>query len=266
MIEISEPALRCGFRGQPVGTHTSRTIMLAELRLLLADCPPGAGLEEYRAAVVQDNVLLKQTVTTRRASFRALRELYALAPPVLLFRALRDLWEDDPRAQPLLALLCATARDPILRASAELVVSTPIGAAITPALLAESVARVLPGRYLPAVLARTGRNLASSWKQSGHLAPRTGLRIRAECRSPAVASALLLGSCLGLHGERLLQSLWSRLLDAPLPLLEEQAFAASRRGWIEFRRGGGVVDVGFRHLLRNEEEEAQQKQEKEGPA
>lgn len=103
------------------------TIMLAELRQLLAACPANAGLEAYRAAIVNGNVLLKRTVTTRKQSLRALRELYALDPAVPVFRALRDLWDEDAEGQPLLALLCAAARDPLLRATAELVLAMSPG-------------------------------------------------------------------------------------------------------------------------------------------
>jgi hypothetical protein len=65
-----------------------------------------------------------------------------------------------------------------------------------------------------------------------------------------VAYALLLGYLCGGRGEGLFQTLWVRLLDAPGRTIEDQALAASQRGWIEYRRSGGVTDVGFRYLLR----------------
>ncbi len=68
-----------GFVDKPVGAHSSRTMMLAELRLLLAACPQSANLEDYRTAIIDENVLLKETVATRKVSFRWLQELYALA-------------------------------------------------------------------------------------------------------------------------------------------------------------------------------------------
>ena len=73
-------------------------MMLVELRLLLAARPETACLEDYRAAVIDENVLGKGTLATRRDSFRRLRELYALRPETLLFRALRDLWAGDAEA------------------------------------------------------------------------------------------------------------------------------------------------------------------------
>ena len=68
----------------------------------------------YERAVLDDNVLGKDTVGARQRTLRYLRELYLLRPDSLLFRALRDLWTDDPAGQPLLAGLCALARDPVV--------------------------------------------------------------------------------------------------------------------------------------------------------
>jgi hypothetical protein len=49
-IDVPEKALRAGFVSEPVGTHTSRTIMLPELRALLAAVPPDLGYAEYKTA------------------------------------------------------------------------------------------------------------------------------------------------------------------------------------------------------------------------
>lgn len=69
-IAIPEQAIAAGLIAESAGVHSSRTLMLAELRLLLAACPPSTGVEGYRAAVVEENVLLKRTATTRRATFK----------------------------------------------------------------------------------------------------------------------------------------------------------------------------------------------------
>ena len=77
-----------GFVKEPRGTHVGRTMMLAELRRLLGSCSPDATYDDYRLAILEDNVLLKKTESTRRTSLRFLTELYALDSRVLLFRAL----------------------------------------------------------------------------------------------------------------------------------------------------------------------------------
>lgn len=143
--------------------------MLADLRRLLAACPAVASPADYYKAVVEDNVLLKPTVTTRRASIRRLRELYRLDREVVLFRALRDVWDDDLKAQPLLAALCAVATDPLLASTTDILLSLPIDAEVTPEVFEATVRTSLPERYSAASLASVGRNIASSWQQSGHL-------------------------------------------------------------------------------------------------
>src|SRR5258708_8408477 len=114
-----------GFFKEPVSVHSGRTMMLADLRLLLAAYPQTASLSEYQAAIIEENVLLKRTVATRRASFLKLRDLYALINTVVLFRALRDLWHDNVEDQHFLALLLALARDALLRGTAEKILAIP---------------------------------------------------------------------------------------------------------------------------------------------
>jgi hypothetical protein len=258
MIDVPESALAYGLVNPPGGTHTSRTLMLSELRLLLSSCPPPARYDEYQAAVLDDNVILKDTATTRHRTLRGLRELYALDPDIILFRALRDLWDADVGAQPLIALLCACARDPLLRATAETILSTRMGEPITSQSLAEAVDTHLLGRYNPQTLAKIGRNAASSWQQSGHAARRLAkMRAHADARPTATAYALLLGYLCGERGERLFDTIWARLLDAPLHSLHDQAFLASQQGWLEYRQAGMVTEIGFGHLLRDLERPSQ---------
>jgi hypothetical protein len=250
-IQISALPNQYGFVNEPGGAHSSRTMMLAELRLLLATCPPSASLEEYRSAIVDDNVLLKKTIATRKVSFRRMRELYAFDRKVLLFRALRDLWDEDTQAQPLLALLCAIARDPLLRSTAESILATPLGETVTPSMFAEAVNASFPNYYNSKTLASIGRNIISSWQQAGLLSGKLHkVRISAQSHPASVAYALLLGYLSDARGDALFRTLWSRLLDASEHVLHAHALVASQRGWIEYRHMGEVTEVGFRHLLR----------------
>ena len=107
-----------GFRWGQKGTHTSRTIMLDELRAVLAHCQPGATRDDYLSAINEDNCLGKRTAATRKLSSQRLSELYALDPEVPLFKVMRRFWHADKDGRPVLALLLALARDPLLRISA----------------------------------------------------------------------------------------------------------------------------------------------------
>jgi hypothetical protein len=225
--------------------------MLAELRLLLSACPASATLEDYRAAVLERNVLMKNTSAARKESFRRLREFYALNLQTPLFRALLDLWNDDMQSQPMLAFFCAMARDPLLRATAEMIIGTSVGAQVTPHLFTDTVSRTFPKRYSPNVLAGMGRRIASSWQQSGHLQGRLHkIRFQAHVAPASLAYALFLGYLCDVRGEVLFQTLWCQLLDAPIHTLHDLALIASQRGWIDYRHAGGITEVEFRYLLR----------------
>jgi len=247
---IPATALAVGFLRDGTGAHTSRTIMLKEFSLLLASCPPIATLHDYRGTVLDDNVLLKRSTSTRAASYRWLRELYTLNREVLIFRVLHELWPSDREAQPLLALQCAAARDSLLRASADYLLPLVPGEVVLSVDLAKAVTDAFPEHYSEGVALRIGRNLASSWQQSGHLQGRgRKLRARTVCHPVNVAYALLLGHLCGVRGDALFETLWARLLDAPRTRLEALAIEASRLGWLEYRSGGGVTEVSFHHLL-----------------
>lgn len=119
---------RLGFRYGDKGTHSSRTIMLKELQLLLDALPGKVECKDYVSAVLDENCLGKRTSASRKLSFQRLRELYALDAEILLFRVMRDLWGiNPPDCRPLLALLLALARDPLLRITAAPVLETPFG-------------------------------------------------------------------------------------------------------------------------------------------
>lgn len=64
-------------------------------------------------------------------------------------------------------------------------------------------------------------------------------------RPAAGGYALFLGYLSGARGNGLFTTLWARLLDIPPARAHDLAFEASRRGWIDYRRAGDVVDVGF---------------------
>ena len=114
-----------GFRTTTFGTIIGRSIMVADLGQILVARQPDASIEDYTSAAIDQNVLGKPTASARRFGFRNLCEFYTLDRNILIFRALRDLWDADPEAQPMLALLCATARDPILRAVTPFVLALP---------------------------------------------------------------------------------------------------------------------------------------------
>jgi len=248
---VEETRLReAGFRWGQKGTHTSRTIMLDELRALLAHCPPSATRQEYLYAIQEENCLGKRTMATRRLTSQRLSELYALDSGILLFRVMRRCWYVDENGRATLALLLALARDPLLRLTAAPVLRMRPGEELARQQLTDALRGEVRTRLSESTLDKVVRNAASSWTQSGHLKGR-GHKIRRSV-TPTVMStafALLLGHLTGARGAALFETLWSCVLDASPGELLSLAGDARRLGLLDMSYSGGVVDVTFSRLL-----------------
>ncbi len=238
-----------GIRFGAVGTHSSRTMMLEELTALLSATSPNSRLEDYAAAVVEENCLAKQTAATRKHSLQHLHELYGLDPGIPLFRILRRLWQIDSAGRPLLALLATLARDPLLRATANPIIGMKEGAELQRTAMREALAKAVQSRLNDSTLNKVARNAASSWSQSGHLQGRTFKFRRAVPATPsAVAFALFLADAAGFSTEESFRSAWVRVLDCNSSAVMELAATAKRLGLIDLRAAGEVIELNLNRL------------------
>ena len=246
-----------GFRFGRGGVHSSRTLMLAELKELLSYVDKvDASKAAYCEAIQTENCLGKRSGQTRALTYRHLVDLYSLEPDFALFRAFRFFWQRDVDGQPLLAALFAYTRDPIFRATAPVILEFQMGVSVTRDIIEEFIDHQEPGRFSSATLRSTSQNINSSWTQSGHLLGRTGkIRSRAIATVGTVSFALFAGYLTGLRGESLFNSEYTRLLDCSFERIIELAEDASRRGWVSLKRVGQVVEVLFPQLITAQEME-----------
>lgn len=228
--------------------------MLKELTLVFEACPPDATRERYAEAVLDHNCLGKRTVANRKLSLQHLRELYGLDPDILLFRVLRRQWELDDKERPLLALLTALARDPLLWLTVPPILCMRPGEELARQRLTDAIRVGVEDRLNESTLDKVVRNTASSWTQSGHLSGR-GRKIRQQVRpTPIVTTyALLLGYLLGLRGTGLFESFWAQVLDSPTNELISQTLDARRLGLLDCSQSGGIIDVSFARTLTDDE-------------
>ena len=239
-------AERWGFRAGARGTHTSRTIMLRELAILLKDAPAAASRGDYARLVIDDNCLGKRTAANRRASLQRLTELYGLDRRLPLFRVLGGLWEHHESSRPRLALLLALARDPLLRATVGAVLDCACGERLSRQAMAAAVAAAAGDRLNPRTTDQVVRYALSSWTQSGHLRGRSGkIRQRVPATPAAAAYALLLGYAAGRRGALLFETPWCAVLDAGPGELAAPAAAAHRLGLLDLKQSGPMIDVSF---------------------
>jgi len=204
-----------GLKFSPGGAHISRTMMLAELAAVLAAVPVGSGAADYREAILQRNVLAKDTDSTRQKSLRHLRELYVLSEDTPIFGLLRKLHAIDAAGLPLLAVQVAWARDPLFRATTPPIMAATQGQRVATASLADALETALPNQYSEPSRNRVARNAASSWTQSGHLAGHANkTRQRIEPTAAAVTMAFFLGSIAGYHGVAVFSNPWCANFEA----------------------------------------------------
>lgn len=202
-----------GFRWGPRGTHTSRTLMLKDLRLLLDYCSPDAHRPDYLHAIQEQNCLGKRTTANRKITGQRLSELYALDSGVLLFQVMRECWYIDRNGQALLALLMALARDPLLRASASIIVQMQFGEELDRSQMNQILRRVVGDRLNESILQKVVINAASSWTQSGHLDGRS-CKVRKRVMPTAMTTvfALVLGYLTGNRGQHYLKRFGQKYL------------------------------------------------------
>ncbi len=251
-----------GFRDGKASVHTSRTMMLEELTLLLDQVRWDAPAAAYGSAIVEENVCGKPTQTTRQRTAKRLAELYALDPSTTLFRLLRHFWPAAPASRPLLAFLTATARDPLLRETTPFIQAVPRDKLIRPDEIAEHLSQRFPSRFQESTALATAQRLASTWTQAGYLRGKVNKRRARPHVTPIVAAfALVLGYLCGLRGKLLLDSVWTRFLDRSPADLADLAAEASKQGWLNYRAAGAVVEVTFPGLLKPEEERAGREQD-----
>lgn len=238
-----------GFRFEPGGVHLSKTMMLAELRTVMDGVaePQSADVER---AVIADNILAKPTGTARRLALSRLTTLYGVVNARPIQEAALRLWPRSAAGRPLLAMLCALAREPLLRDTAAVVLAAPVAEPVRWPNLAAELEVQHPGRYSPKMLKSLAQNCASSWTQSGHLRGKVAKRRSfAEPSVEAAAYAALLGELAGFGGPALLKSPWMAVLDRRDTDLLTLLRRAESIGLVRVRAGGGVIQITARRPM-----------------
>ena len=229
--------------------------MLQEFSQLLEHVAAEEPRVEYMRQIIESNALEKPTRKARELTARHLMALYALDPRIVLFRVLRRLWPGDTVARPLLALMLALARDPLLRLSWDLILNKKPGEVVERGEIEAVLQAAGPDRFSPASLKSFAQNINSTWTQAGFLQGRAR-KIRAvPVVTPTNLSyALFLSYLEGASAQRLFSSRWARLMGRAQDELVVMANSAAQRGQIVFMNAGGVMEVRFPGYLTAIEE------------
>jgi hypothetical protein len=245
-----------GFRNGDRGVHSSRSMMFDDLSRVMESTESGQSYKGYREELDGENLLGKRTGVNKEHTARKLKALYGLDPAITIFRLLRHFWaRDSGEGRPLMALLCVTGRDPLLRMLSPVLLSIPHGVSLEYEPLEAVLKERTGSRFSEKTLTSIARRAASSWTQSGHLVGRGRIRRRPPVTSAAAAYGLALGYLEGRRGTTLFTTLWARLLDRSEDELRDLAAAASASGLLVYQGVADVVEVRFPELWTDDEQE-----------
>ena len=223
--------------------------MFEELRQVLLAAPANASRSDYGHEMIEGNCLSKATAATRRLTNQRLGELYGLDNAIPLFRVLRRLWDIDQSGRPLLAILAAIARDPLLAATCAAIIPTEAGLDFQREPMKKALRSLVGDRLNERVLEKVCRNAASSWTQSGHLEGRTFKKRRRVSATPAsVAFAVYLANGAGFSGAATLSSSWLRILDCSPSIAQRLALEAKQIGLLDMRVASAVIELNVSRL------------------
>lgn len=211
---------------------------------------------QYRADIIEHNILNKPTAKSRALAFRHLSNLYGLDPRIPLFRILRMLWSVHEQGHSVLAMQIALSRDPLLRSSQDLILEKKTGEQVSRTDIEAILRSPDPERFSSASLKSFAQNINGSWTRAGFLQGKVHkTRVKPEISFVNVVFSLFFAYLEGASGERLFQSRWTKLLGLAKDELEALAVLAAQRGIIDFKHSGGVIEVRFPGFLTPTEEQ-----------
>ena len=152
--------------------------------------------------------------------------------------------------RPLLALLTALARDPLLRDGAAAVLDASPGERVRWPDIAATFEAANPSRLSEKMAKSLAQNAASSWTQAGFLKGAVRKeRVRTNPTPSVAAYAALLSSLCGFGGHRLLESRWMSVLDRQMEDRLALLRQAEGLGLIRVRSAGDVLEIDVRRPM-----------------
>jgi hypothetical protein len=247
---------KLGFYFGTSGAHAGRSLMLADLDILIRHAPAVSLNEWFSSAILNENLLAKTSFNNRIVANKRMRQLYGLDARICLYRNFRNLYLAEPSSQPAICTLMAMARDGLFRKSVDVILRTQTGLPIASKDFREALDSASAGRMSEETMKHACNNVFNSWTQAGFLStdsPR--VRTKSQVGWGAVAFALFLGWLEGERGRLLFDTQWAKVLDRDFDELLRLATLASRQGHIELLNAGGVIEVRFPGYLTTEEQQ-----------
>lgn len=247
--------INLGLSTAQIGGHTARSMMFNEMRILILSLPTIITKLDIIKAILEENVLEKPTLSSRKNSLRHLVELYGLDPSKAMFRVLWELGHEDIDSLAQLCLIGAYARDPQLQHSFKLICTLRVGDILQRETMELFLENGFPDRFSPAMKKSMAQNVNTTWTYGGHLEGKAKkIRKLPEPRPVSAAYAMFVGYLTGLRGEQLLNSAFTSLVSSNKPQMMAALSIASAKGLISLKQAAGIVEIDFTHFLKSSEE------------
>lgn len=243
-----------GFRFDEGGTHLARTMMLGDLTDVFENCGDSPNKSDVFRTVDEENCLGKPSRTSRALSAKHLVKLYGFDDHKPVYRAMAYLWKRDLESRPLIAFLNAYVRDTVLRLGVPFLQGLQDGEPYERRKLEEFIESASGDRFSEVTKTAVSQRLAGTWTQSGHLVGRSKKQRQFLKPGPgAVVMASFLSYISGHRGSLTFESEYVKLLDCSPATAIELAKMAAKRGWMDIKHIGSVIEVGFPKILTREE-------------
>lgn len=239
-----------GFKKGVSGGHSSRSMMLKEIKLLLEAGTPQSSLTDYKLALEDENVLGKPTHSSRLKSLSILKSLYGLDEQDILFRCFRSLYYTAPESLPQLALIQVFCRDSLLRTSALLIFQSTMGSIVPYQDMEAHFQKTFPDRFSQAMRNSLSLNVNTTWSFSGHLEEgRSKTRKEPPFTPASTTFAMLAAYLLGYEGQSAIKSPFGQLVSLDPSVVSHLLSQAHSLNMCDFKNAGGVCELRFPQLL-----------------
>lgn len=210
------------------------------------------GLEDdqYKKAL-ESNVFGKKSADGVKQTSNFLTRIYSFDTELPKFKAFKYFWKIcSATEKPQLIFLYAFTEDHLLFESLDVVRNHRLGEKVAVEDFKENLEKYYPNKYSKVTSHSIGKNLASSWKQAGHIEGKTkNIRVQAKISHKVAAFAFFLAFLHGASGEFILSHPVVKSLCISESELRELAIEAAKQDLLQYQYGGNVTTFAFPQLL-----------------
>ena len=228
-------------------THTSRTLMFAELDKVMSHSIDGSDFAE----ILLNNVTGKKSSSNIQKTATHIKSLYGFDMEYAPFAAFKYFWKNaESSDKPMLALIYAINEDDLLAESLAVITETLIGEKATIEAFENVIEKYHPNNYTANTRKSLAQNIASSWKQAGIIEGKVkNIRVQRVISYYVAGFAFLTSYLKGNRGEFIWNNVGVKALGLSENRLRELAVECAKRDLMQYQYAGSVTAISFNKLL-----------------